>query len=279
MTYETHELPAGQKVYYRDSNHEYSLSPEFKRDSRLPGISTIAKIADLGADPLLDWASRLTCEGMARQVQTALSLPEGTEDVLAAWNGGDAVWDLLKREGLTWRQIREEAGFRGYDAHEVLRALAEGNEYTIKTGYDEAVIAWWMERDPKVLQSEQVVLGDSDGSPYAGRFDLRCEIDGQTVLLDCKTSKYIGRSFAVQLNLYLEACKHSGIGDADRLVVLQVKESGEYREVDIPTNPLWAHLAVGLYEAGKDIDRGIRASLKAAEEAWNAVNEPLAEAA
>lgn len=286
---ERHEMPSGTVTHYRDSDHQYNDSEGMKRDQRRLGASSVGGILDVNKDPLIDWGSKLTCEGMARQIQTVLSLPEAAEDVLAGWNSGEALWDLLKREGLTWRQIRDEAGFRGADSHEILRALAEGREGRVQTGYDEAVVAWWEEREPAVLQCEQVVIGDWEGDAYmpdcrwAGRFDLRCQVvnGGQTEtwLLDLKTSGFISRSFAVQLNLYLEASQQSGFGGAERLMILQVRENGEWREVEVPKNRLWAFHALAAYESGKEIDRELRKAQKAADAAWEALNPPLEAAA
>ncbi len=275
---EKHPQPNGWLIHSRQSDHSYwKLHDEFKNtcSGRVGGISGISKIVDIYIDGLIDWGSKLSCHGTARAASLGLSLDD-IEDMRTAlsWlESGESIWETLREQKLTWKDIRDEAGFRGYDAHEVFRALAEGREPEITRGYDESIVSWWKANEPVTEQVEQVVCSLREvGIPFAGRFDWRGKLGGQTVLLDLKTSGYIGRSFAVQLNGYDLACFRAGFGLADRLMILQAQEDGSIaQEIEVEQDHDDFLVALDLHARGKRIDSGLRKQYREKKKAREAV--------
>lgn len=268
VTPEKFVMPNGAVVWYRDSDHQYNSSEKFTRNTRIAGVSTVSKCdGDNNSDPLIDWGVRLDREGVAREASLGLSLDDA-DDMRAAlsWlESGESIGQTLKQEKLTWRDLRHEAGTRGSLSHDVLQSLAEGKTPEVQSGYDRAVVHWWESRQPEPILVEQVVYSELE--KFAGRFDLLCKINGQTVLCDLKTSKWASNSFAVQLNLYLLAGREAGLfQNVDRLAIIQVREDGTFRELDVPLNSEWALSALCTYRNGKAIGAALRASKKAAEE-------------
>src|SRR5262245_23297788 len=74
---ETHEMPNGEVVYYRDSSHSYWREHDGngRCSGRIPGISTISKCdGSTFLDPLINWGVNLDREGIAREASLGLSL-------------------------------------------------------------------------------------------------------------------------------------------------------------------------------------------------------------
>lgn len=225
------EMPNGSKLYYVDADHSYwRCKEDGGRGRRLTGVTTVVKPCDWKPDGLMKWAVRLSLEGVVRGFQ------------------GDHVPDdpfvlqaRLQNMRLDWESIRDDAGTRGTNVHEqVLHALARGEEIPDlddltdeERGYGQAVMKWWFDRKPKVLQAEQVVLSEDLG--VAGRFDLRCEIEGMLnpVLVDAKTSNFIGAGAHAQIAGYAHLAEQSGFGDSNTLLVLQLRDDGSYRELPV----------------------------------------------
>ena len=254
-------MPSGAVVYYRDRDHQYNTSEKFTRATRVPGISTISKCdGEVSKDGLLDWAARLTCEGVAREAALGLSVDdEDVRQALSWLESPESVQDSLRHSKLTWRDLRSEAGDTGTDAHSVLEALVDGVTPLLRTGHDHAVRDWWEKRKPDPLGSEVVVY--SPMWKCAGRFDLWAEIDYVLYLLDLKTSKWLSNSFAIQLNLYRLAMVDAGYEPVpDHLLILHTKPDGTWQEVPIPLAPAWATTALNSYTHGKEIAAHLRAA-------------------
>lgn len=225
-------LPSGVEVYYRDSDHSYWRELKERRggsysgSGRLTGVSTVCGPFDFRPDSLLHWAEKLTLEGIVR-----------------GFNGESVPSDpyvlrgLLEQRGLRWEQIRNEAATRGTTVHkEMLHALATGETVPDLAslpeehrGYGQAVMRWWLRNEPRVLQAEQVVADPDRG--FAGRFDLRCEIRGEVVLVDAKTSGFIPTKAHAQLAGYDLGAITSGFGPSERWVILQLGADGEPHEI------------------------------------------------
>jgi len=227
-------LPSGAEVYYRDSNHSYWRGVKEKRDGtysgtgRLTGVSTVCGPFDFRPDSLLYWAEKLTLEGVVRGF-AGQSVPDDPY----------VLRSLLERQELRWEQIRDEAATRGTNVHkDMLHALATGETVPDlgdlppeRRGYGQGVMKWWLENSPDVLQAEQVVVDLDHG--LAGRLDLRCEIKGEIVLPDLKTSGFISTKAHAQVAGYDLGAISSGFGPSERLLILQVTEDGDYNEVPV----------------------------------------------
>jgi hypothetical protein len=246
---ERHELPSGAAIYFKVDQHSYWTGYDEDKGTcsgRIGGASTIAKNnGDTNTDGLLDWSARLTCEGVAE-------LPLGGTGLFNA----EGLAANLKESKLWWRDIRNAKGSVGTASHDVLETLARGDSPVIRNGYDLAVLNWFSAKHRKCLHAEKVVY--SEEHCFAGRFDWMELEDDAVVLKDLKTSKYIGNSFAVQLNLYRLAAKESGYPLAERLAVVQVRDDGAWREVEIPIKPHWATHAIRIAQSGKEISSTLR---------------------
>jgi hypothetical protein len=226
-----HEMPNGAVVYYRDADHSYwERYDNGQVSGRVPGISTIAKAGngDTGSvDGLMGWAIK------------------------------------LYKQGIDFKAKREEAAAAGTAVHKVLESLATNNAviYEDAPGHVEAVIDWWHTRHPEPRAAEFFVYDPE--RKFAGQPDL---FYGST-LLDLKTGSIRPEAF-VQLNLYRLAMRNCGyvnyLGEntPSRLLLLDTRDDGTWREVEVPIRPEWALDAIRVYENGKAIGKALRAATK-----------------
>lgn len=220
------KLPSGARLYYQDDNHSYwRCNPNGKRGRRLSGVSTVVKPLDFRPDNLMNWAVRLAYEGVSRAF-AGEQVPDDPHKLRVR----------LTELRLNWESIRDDAATRGTNVHErMLHALALGGDIPSlddlephERGYGQAVMKFWMDTRPNVLQAEQVVLSDELG--VAGRFDLRAEIKELpgTTLLDAKTSAWIGATAHAQIAGYDQLAEECGIGESTHLRILQLRDDGTY---------------------------------------------------
>jgi hypothetical protein len=82
-----------------------------------------------------------------------------------------------------------------------------------------------------------------------------------STLLDLKTGSIRPEAF-VQLNLYRLAMRASGDAVPERLLLLDTRDDGTWREIEVPIRPEWALDALRVYENGKAIGKALRAATK-----------------
>lgn len=252
-----HEQPSGAVVYHR--REPYGYWQRANEDGTCSGrVANISKVSqndgDTENDNLIDWGSKLSCVGVERIF---------TDGYDFFGKAGEDIWNHLKRQRLTWRDIRNEAGRRGNVSHNVLQSLAEGTTPYIESGYDESVVGWWKARNLEPIYTEWVVYDPANN--LAGRPDLMFHGGHRLTLADLKTSNYISNSFAVQLNLYAMAMKAAGFTAPDDLAIVKALENGAPAlEIHVPLNPQWATTALATYRNGADIRSALSASRKAA---------------
>lgn len=258
---ERFDMPNGTSVFYKDASHSYWGGYDEKKGTcskRIPGISTVSKHdGDGNSDPLLDWAARLTVDGVCQAAGSQLN-----EEWLAS---SESITRVLRASKATWRDVRNQAGTRGSLSHDVLQQLAEGVTPIQRSGFDAAVLDWWKKRRPEALNVEQVVY--SAEKEVAGRFDLRCSLGGETVLLDLKTSKFVSNAFHIQLAGYELCAREAGIGESDKQVILQVRADGSWDEWEGCASELDFLTALSAYRMGKRIGGIQRAMRKEREDA------------
>jgi hypothetical protein len=133
------------------------------------------------------------------------------------------------------------AGNRGTDIHQIAERILEGVapdswEGQLYGKFGQYVQNFLADFEVVPIGWERTVVNITDG--YAGSYDLLCEIDGETWLLDWKTSKGVYGKFGVQLAAYAK-CQYQIIDNelvampqVDRLGVVHLSESG-YRLVPI----------------------------------------------
>lgn len=260
-------MPAGFSIDYFDSIG-VDGKPQQRRymldGTRTVSVSTVAKYIDPDADGLLYWATGLTYEGIAELAD----LLDDTE-----WlRSRESIEAALKEAELTWHDLRSKAAVRGTNVHElILAALAENRTLPSlakltedERAYGQAVMRWWTDRRPRPILTEQMVASAEHG--FAGRFDLLCEIDGETVLVDAKTrGKGVPRlSDHVQLAGYAIASEESGFPAPDRQLALILTPEGEPVECDGLAEPDDFLAALDVYRRKASLGKLMRSQAKAA---------------
>lgn len=275
--FQVHDLPSGDRVFYRDSDHSYwgeiqkkGNAWSGKKESRLLGVSTVAGTYDKMSDGLMDWAVKLDRQGIAEICSLGLGCADAA-DILAALDflrDADSIRDALEESQATWRHVRDRAGTRGTNVHlHALHALASGqptpayDEMTEEErGYATGVVDWWLDVIPKPLIAERVVADLELG--VAGRLDLIAVIRGEHVLVDAKTGNYVGAKDAVQQAGYMRLAEASGFPRPDRAMLLKVSADGSYLPVPVDAKDRDFELAVELYERRKVIDGEMRKAVR-----------------
>lgn len=285
--FEVHDLPNGCQVFYRDSDHSYhrdifKANDEWKakRDDRLAGVTTVIKHLDPSADGLIHWGVGLDRIGTSQIVSEALSLDDADEirTALAFAHDPDRLGAALVEQGLDWQSIRDDAAARGTRAHEhALAELAAGKPVPnlaeipeSERGFTQAVWSFFVDAEPECLLSEQLVASRRLG--VAGRADLLCKLDGQTVLLDLKSAKVArnGKPRPPRAGVHAQLAGYRLLGteclafpQIDRMVILQVTEDGQYHLVEGVGTDASFLSALDAYRAAQAINRDASASRKA----------------
>ena len=129
--------------------------------------------------------------------------------------------------------IMRKAGKEGTQVHEAAEALVLGEEVTWMDDYGNAKysqIVWemilkfaefWKTNKPELISSEDFVW--SDEHKYAGTADIVCKMNGETWLLDIKTSNSIHKSYDLQLAAYAKGLEESKNIKIDRTGIIWLK--------------------------------------------------------
>ena len=134
------------------------------------------------------------------------------------------------------------AEYNGVDEAVLMRAAERGTavheaiEYKIKYDFDDfpaeyeeyykAFLKFAQDYSPKWISSEMRTYHRQ--LMYAGTVDLICEIGGEKVLVDFKTSSKINHMLTgVQLEAYAQALSSYGV-DVDYKAILHLKKDGKY---------------------------------------------------
>ena len=171
----------------RDARHRYY----WNGDGPLVSVTTVTSIVDKSG-PLMWWASGLAAEAaidMADQIPSMLST-----------SGRQATIDFLRRAA---DKKKRDAGDMGTRIHSIAETIIAGNEFTAtpeEAPFVQGIYRFLDDRQVEPLLTEQMVASLHYG--YAGTFDLIARIDGETWLLDWKTSKSVYREYSLQLAAY-----------------------------------------------------------------------------
>lgn len=286
--FEEHRLPNGEVVYFEPNQHRYygEVKPNaqseggysYVQSSQLTGASTIAKHLNDQGDGLLYWAAGLDQRGIATLIQRDIAAAGSRMVVDLAWlEDPEAINRRLRDEELTWKHVRDQMAEWGTNVHEkiFLALTTEGAPPSLadlsdaERGFGQAVFAWWNDRSPEPLEAEQVTV--SHARRFAGRFDLRCEveIEGERVklLVDAKTrsSGKVRRSDLVQLAGYEIANVECGIGATDRRLALLLLPDGTYIEKWSVATEADFNSALNACRSGKHLDKRMREAEQATE--------------
>ncbi|MFB7823865.1 hypothetical protein [Streptomyces hydrogenans] len=179
---------------------------------KVPGVTSIVSM--LPKDFLMYWAAK--------------------EAATAAVDNWDIVSKLCERDPAgaidylkgAHRRKSKAAADTGSAAHDLFERLARG-----ETVHDRHVhidvkphVRWFREfldaMQPEFLHLEETVWSDSER--YAGSFDAIAIIDGETVVLDWKTSKDVYDSVSLQLAAYRYADRIIRASDGESLPVPEI---------------------------------------------------------
>ncbi|WP_424889198.1 hypothetical protein [Streptomyces sp. XH2] len=181
---------AGANTIMRGGSRFY-VQPE--SGIKVPGVTSI--ISCLPKPFLAFWQAKMTAECAVQNLGSVVGL---------ALNDADGAVDYLK--GAARRYTQQRAAL-GSDAHDLFERLARG-EVVRRVHPDlepyRAHFCEFLDRaQPEFLRMEDVAW--SDRHVYAGSFDAICRIDGETVMLDYKTSKDTYADVSLQLTAYARA--------------------------------------------------------------------------
>jgi len=131
--------------------------------------------------------------------------------------------------------IMRRAGDEGTQVHNAIEALIKGEELDWLDDYGNAKyneLVWsmiikfkkfWEVTKPKTIFTEEFTF--SDIHKYAGTCDYVCEIDGETWLIDFKTSTAIHKSHELQLAAYAKSIEETKGIKIQRTAILWLKSS------------------------------------------------------
>ena len=167
---------------------------------------------------------------------TAVEYPSVTW-ISSFYPKGIGFYKYLADKG--WEKAQEElvaAGNRGTKVHEGVSLLLLGNKLSMddeltnpETGEKEEItleeweglmsfVQWHEEHKPETILNEFVVFNDKD--KYAGTVDYVCKINGETWVIDFKTSKDVWPQYEIQIMAYSK-CLPDGI-KPDKMGILQL---------------------------------------------------------
>jgi len=141
----------------------------------------------------------------------------------------------LKDVGHSADLIMRKAGKEGTQVHEAAESLVLGKEVNWMDDYGNAKysqLVWemilkfydfWSSHKPELISAEEFVF--SDKHKYAGTADLLVKMDGETWLLDIKTSNNLHRSYHLQLAAYAKALEEAKGIKIDRTGIIWLKAS------------------------------------------------------
>ena len=221
---------------------------------KLASVTTVLS-AVLGKPFLVDWAARVTREGIAAWIDGQLN-SQGTTcaDVVDVLLDPEWAYEVLKDNSLRWQDIRDDAADRGKAEHATLEFLANaalkgdsGDSDSIAhrmldnpktTGFAKATSQWWLDTQPEVVASEAFVYDLREG--YAGTVDLVTT----DKVIDLKSrANHLGPydSDHIQVGAYWSAIKSMGEFCPEGRSVLVIHEDGTYIEEDSKIDP-WTFL-------------------------------------
>jgi len=136
-------------------------------------------------------------------------------------------------------EIKANAGDRGSKVHQAIGVLLSGGTVEMEDSFENphtlepepltaseyeclmSFVGWFQETNPEVLDFEYTVWNEK--YRYAGTVDLKCRINGETWIIDIKTSPEIWPPYELQVSAYRMA---EPVSQAERkkikLAILQV---------------------------------------------------------
>lgn len=239
---------------------ETSWGHSYRLDGKpVKGVTTLLN-GGLPKPALTRWAAKSVAEWVA---------DNGDDLDVLRRNGRGPLVDFLK--AVPW-QRRDEAAARGTDVHHLAEKLVHGEEIQVPEHLTEHVngyVKWLDEWQPEPIWTERPVA--SRKWQYAGTFDLIANMQGETWLLDVKTSRGVYGDTSLQLASYANAeflldddGQEQPLPHIDRLGVIHVTASGTELYPVADPDAAWKDALHVFWVA------------KAADRIKNQIGEPLA---
>lgn len=152
-------------------------------------------------------------DGRFYQAESGGWVPSVTT-ILEAYPKPYALLQWLKEKGSAADEIRDMAGRRGSNVHELTEKYDNGHECHLldeigRPAYSldewsmfERYVEFATRYKPENLLIEQNIVNESLG--YAGTIDRVIELNGKRLILDIKTSNMVANSYWLQLAAYRE---------------------------------------------------------------------------
>lgn len=137
-------------------------------------------------------------------------------DVLAAFSGVDKIP----------KQILEVAADRGTRAHKAIDGMLKNlGSWGIEEDIAPYIASYneWAVKNPEVIATEERFYDNELG--ITGQIDLICKIDGQTWIIDFKTSSKPYAYWELQLSAYKHLAGYAGM-KIDRMAALHLCKHG-----------------------------------------------------
>lgn len=223
-------------IEYRDASHRYWLHHDGGRPkmdgpftTRTPVVSVTSALKVLDKPALLSWAEAAGAEGAVR-----LERAGELKDV----DPSQAI-DVVRINKLGMDAKRDAGADRGTAMHRVLEFWAREHEvpdlddYPAEVrGYVQGACSFLLAVQPKPTAIEMFVGSIRYG--YAGRMDLRAEIDGRDLVVDYKSNPK-GRVYNeahLQGRAYAMGAVECGMPEPDGILIVAIGEDGSYEMVE-----------------------------------------------
>lgn len=178
--------------------------------TRVPGCTTICGQLDKPA--LLDWVHKIGFDA-------ALELLE--ED-----------YPLVYKDARTWQSVRDSAGDKGTDVHDMIMRFWKGEEVVmvgdIQTKCFGNFLEWLKTHETTPALIEEAMV--SEKFKFGGQPDLYADINDKLVLLDIKTSKAIYENNWYQLAGYDILLREHGYRPQE-YAILRLGQDGSFEYV------------------------------------------------
>lgn len=177
----------------------YPKSHRYKLDGAwVPGVTTLLG-KGLPKPAIPYWAAKTIAEFVA----------DNEDDIRSMWAKGRGPMVAYLKE-VPW-QKRDDAAARGSDIHDLAEQIIHGNEVEVPEAHADMVQGYadWLEAFKVEVLHTEVVVGHR-ASRYAGKFDAIIRfgagpLEGETLLVDWKTSKGVYGETALQTAAYARA--------------------------------------------------------------------------
>lgn len=220
----------------------------------------------------MKWAVGLSLEGVAKAFGWSAT-DDGLKPTRPLPPDPQELARVLYVLGLTWEQVRDAKGTSGTNVHEeIFHELCKGGTPNLDAvpavdrGKAQGVMKWWLDRAPEPQYAEQVVM--SKQHRIAGRLDFYGALTKKLThemapplgagVVDLKTG-WIPIKAMAQVAGYDLALQECGLAPpAEWKLILQVTESGSYREIFVPSTVDDFLLSLAMYRRAAELWKALR---------------------